>query len=195
MPESKQGRPLLLCEDLESQVKQFILELREHGSPVSTVVVVTAAKGIVEVKDSTLLAENGGAIDITKDWGKRLLGRMGFVKCKCTTAAKKASPEEFEEVKLQFLEDIETVAKSKDIPPELVINWDQTAVKYVPVSSWTQEKRGAKCVEIVGTDDKRQITATVAFQNNVWKFLPAQLIYGGKTPVCLPKIDFLLDGL
>ena len=109
-------------------------------------VVVAAAKGIAEAKDATLLVENGGPIDVTKDWGKRLLGRMGFVKRKCTTAAKKASPEEFEEVKLQFLEDIETVAELKDIPPELVINWDQTAVKYVPVSSWTQEKKGAKCV-------------------------------------------------
>ena len=60
---------------------------------------------------------------------------MGFVKRKCTTAAKKASLEEFEELKLQFLENIETVAKLKDISPELVINWDQTAVKYVLVLS------------------------------------------------------------
>ena len=73
MPENKQGRPLLLGEDLESQVKQFILELREHGSPVSTEVVVAAAKGIVEAKDSTLLIENGGTIDITKDWGRDCL--------------------------------------------------------------------------------------------------------------------------
>ena len=88
-----------------------------------------------------LLVENGGAIDITKDYGKRLLGRMGFVKCKCTTAEKKVSLEEFEEVKLQFLEDIETPAKLKDILPKLVITWDQTAVKYFPVSSWTQKRK------------------------------------------------------
>ena len=179
LPEKQRGRTLLLGKDLESQVRQFILELRDRGSPVSTAVVVAAAKGIAEAKDAMLLAENGGAIDLTKDWGKRLLGRMGFVKHKCTTAAKKASPEEFEEVKTQYLEDIETVAKLKDIPPELVVNWDQTV----------QEKKGAKCVEIVGTDDKRQITATVAGTMS-GEFLPAQLIYGGKTPVCLPKIDF-----
>ena len=93
LPEKQRGRPLLLGKDLESQVRQFILELRDRGSPVSTAVVVAAAKA--EAKDAMLLAENGGAIDLTKDWGKRLLGRMGFVKRKCTTAAKKASPEEF----------------------------------------------------------------------------------------------------
>ena len=48
--------------------------MRDHDSPVSTEVVVAVAKGIVEAKDLTLLAENGGAIDIAKDWGKRLLG-------------------------------------------------------------------------------------------------------------------------
>ena len=114
---------------------------------------------------------------------------MGFVKHKCTTSTKKLMPEEFEDVKTQFLEDIEIVAKMKDIPPQLVINWDQTMIKYVPVSSWTQEKKGAKSVEIIGTDDKRQITATVAGTMS-GEFLPAQLIYGGKTPACLPKVDF-----
>ena len=155
LPEKQQGRPLLLGKDLESKVRQFILELRDCGTPVSIAVVAAAAKGIAEAKDAMLLAENDGAIDLTKDWGKRLLGRIRFVKCKCTTAAKKASQEEFEEVKTQYLEDIETVAKLEDIPPELVVNWDQTAIKYVPISSWTQEKKGAKCVEIVSTDDTR----------------------------------------
>ena len=55
-------------------------------------------------------------------------------------------PEEYEDVKTQFLEDIETVAKMKDIPPQLAINWDQTAIKYVPVSLLTQEKKGAKSI-------------------------------------------------
>ena len=63
---------------------------------------------MAQTNNATLFVENGGAIYITKDWGKKLLGRMGFVKCKCITAAKKATPEEFEEVKLQFLEDIES---------------------------------------------------------------------------------------
>ena len=114
---------------------------------------------------------------------------MGFAKCIFTTAAKKLMSEEFEDAKAQLLEDIETVAKLKDIPPQLVINLDQTVVKYTPVSSWTLEKKGAKCVEIIGTDDKRQITATVAGTMS-GELLPTQLIYGGKTPAYLPKVNF-----
>ena len=95
----------------------------------------------------------------------------------------------FEDLKKQFLDDIETVSKFEGIPKDLVINWDQTAVRYVPVSNWTQEVKGAKRVEIVGTDDKRQITATLTVTAS-GEMLPAQMIYGGKTPACLPKVDF-----
>ena len=84
--------------------------MRHHGSPVNTDVVIATTKGIAQTKDPTLLVKNGGVIYITKGWGKRLLGRMGFVKYKCITAAKKASPEEFVEIKLQLLEDIEAAA-------------------------------------------------------------------------------------
>ena len=57
------------------------------------------------------------------------------------------------------------------IPPELVINWDRTAIKVVPVSSLTMEKKGSKRVEIAGVDNKRQITAVFA-ATPVGEFLP-----------------------
>ena len=40
-----------------------------------------------------------------------------------------------------------------NIPPDLVINWDQTGMQYVPVSSWTMSKEGSKGLEICGIDD------------------------------------------
>ena len=76
-----------------------------------------------------------------------------------------------------------------DIPLDLIINWDQTAIKYVPVSNWTQEVKGSKRIETACTDDKRQVTAPLAATAS-GKFLPAQVIYGGKTPTCIPKVDF-----
>ena len=55
--------------------------------------------------DSNLLASNGGHISLTKDWGKNLLHRMGFVKRRASTKAK-VSVTDFEEIKAQFLLDI-----------------------------------------------------------------------------------------
>ena len=42
---------------------------------------------------------------------------------------------------------------------------------------------------IAGIDDKRQITATLTV-TATGDMLPAQVIYGGKTPACLPNATF-----
>ena len=95
---------------------------------------------------------------ITKDWAKRLLGRMGLVKRQGMTKAK-VTPSNCENVKQQYLADICSLVFVEEIPADLIINWDQTGVKYVPVSNWTMEVKGSKRVEVAGADDKRQITA------------------------------------
>ena len=48
------------------------------------------------------------------------------------------------------------------------------------------EAKGAKRVEITGSDDKRQLTAFFSCTLS-GKFLPPQMIYAGKTLACLPK--------
>ena len=79
------------------------------------------------------------------------------------------------------------------IPSELVINWDQTGISTVPGSSWTMAQSGLRHLEIVGMGDKRQITALFAGSLS-GDFLPRQLIYTGKTPVCHPNgITFPAD--
>ena len=85
----------------------------------------------------------------------------------------------FEEVKAQFLFDIKVLVEMNEIPFDLIINWDQTDIHYVPVGSWTMEKEGSSRVEIVGVDNKQQITA-VFTTSLTGDFLPPQLIYKGK---------------
>ena len=123
--------------------------------------------------------------DLSKDWAKRLLSRMGYVKRKATSKVTISSTG----LKVQFLNDIRTVVSLEEIPMELIINWDQTPIKFVPVSNWTHDKKGTERIQLAGLDDKRQITATIT-GNILGHLLPAQLIYGGKTPACLPKVDF-----
>ena len=79
--------------------------------------------------------------------------------------------------------------QQEEIPFSLIINWDQTAINYIPMSSRTMEKRGCKRVEIIALDDKRQITAVFA-GTLTGDFLPPQVIYQGTTPRCLPNIEF-----
>ena len=56
-----------------------------------------------------------------------------------------------------------------EIPLDVVINFDQTGINYIPVSSWTMEVEGAKRVEVAGKDDKRQITAIFVGSMTAWR--------------------------
>ena len=54
--------------------------MRDRGGVVNTAIAIGCGTGIVMSQDPTLLASNGGAVTLTKDWAKYLLRRMGFVK-------------------------------------------------------------------------------------------------------------------
>ena len=191
LPPAKRGRPLLIGDQLDSQVKAYIRCIRESGGVITSAIAVAAGTAIVRKHDPKLLAECGGHIILTKHWAKSLLYRMQFVKRRsCST--KKIMVQNFEELKDLFLKDIRVIVKMEDIPQEMILNWDHTAVSIVPGSSWTIEMRGKKRVEITGLDDKRQITAVVCGTLS-GETLPLQLIYQGKTSACLPKVIFPAD--
>ena len=75
----------------------------------------------------------------------------------------------------------------EEIPSSLILNWDHTGLKCVPVSSWTMAPQGSKKVSLAGIDDKRQITGVFAVTLD-GNFLPPQLIYQGTTSSCLPRV-------
>jgi hypothetical protein len=160
----KLGRPLMLGEDLDKQVRAYLTALRENGVVVNTAITIACAKGVVKCFNSNLLDCNGGHISLTKHWAKCLMERMEFVKRRANTKTNISLPD-FERYKAQFIFDVIAVIEMEEIPSDLVINWDQTGIHYVPVSSWTMAKEGSKRVEIVGIDDKRQITV---WRHHVW---------------------------
>ena len=188
---SKTGRPLLIGDELDKQVQQYLTDLRKRGCVINTRIAIAVGEGILLNKDANLLASNGSGITLTKDWAKYVFKRMGLVKRKGNTKAK-VSVEDFAEIKKLFHLDIKGIVGMDEVPSELIINWDQTGLNYVPVSSWTMAEEGSKRVKIDGKDDKRQITAVFAC-SMAGDFLPPQIIYQGKTTRCLPKFKFPSD--
>ena len=191
LPERKRGRPLLVGDKVDAEIRTIVKSMRDSGAVINTAIITGIAKGVLRKRDRTLLSENGGPIDPGKNWAKSLLYKMGFVKRRGNTKAK-VTVDHFDEVRTQFLFNINATVKMQEIPSDLSINWDQTGIKIVPVSSWTMEQKGAKRIEVAGIDDKRQITAVFAAAAT-GEFLPMQLIYAGKTPKCLPKFPFPKD--
>ena len=63
----------------------------------------------------------------------------------------------FEQLRREYLINIKAVVMLKEIPDELIINWNQTGIKYVPVSEWTMaqytvSQSELKCLEWIIKD-------------------------------------------
>lgn len=186
LPTKCQGRPLMLGEQLDAAVRDYIQGMRTVGGVVNTIIVLAAAEGIITARDQSLLVQNGGHIKLTKSWAKSLLKRMGYVKRKCSNAGK-ISVFRFEEIQSDFLADIQAEVVMNEIPEELIFNWDQTPLQFVPTGQWTMHKAGEKIIPIANSDDKRQVTGVFAATIK-GEFLPPQVIYQGKTERCHPKV-------
>ena len=55
--------------------------------------------------------------------------------------------------------DIKALIVMEEVPDDEILNCYQTTIKYIPVSNLD---KGSKRVELIGQDDKRQITAIFA---------------------------------
>lgn len=188
LPSKTRGRPLLLG-DIDSKVQAYLKKTRESGGVINSRIVMSVARGLVLYFNPSLLRENGGHVELNRNWALSLLERMHYVKRKGSTARSKESVSDFMERKSTFLQDVVATVEMKEVPFELILNWDQTEIKIVPSSNWTMEMQGSKRVEITGIADKRQITAVLC-GNLVGDFLPVQLIYQGKSDQCHPHYEF-----
>lgn len=188
LPHCSRGRPTILGDQNEALLKDYIMKLRSAGGTVNRSIVIAAAKGILGCKNPTLLPENGGHVHLDRGWAQSLMKRMNFVKRKATKAARKIPPD-FDALKTNFLKRISDTVKDNNIPDDLILNWDQTGVKMIPTSEWTMATAGSKQVEMVGLDDKRQVTALLCVTLS-GVLLPPQILYKGKTDACHPQVKF-----
>ena len=124
----KRGRPSMLPDKITTLLMKYIHTIRDAGGIINTAIVIAAGLGIVKKIDPGLLECNGGHVVLQKSWAKYLLNKMDFVKRKATTKKPKFMVSNFEELKDQFLMDIKAIASMEDIPNDMIVNWDQTAI-------------------------------------------------------------------
>ena len=93
------------------------------------------------------------------------------------------------EAELLYIHDIVKLIETHKIPKSMVLNSDQTPVKYVPCGKTTLAKQNTSSVPVSGVSDKRMITATFTIALD-GKFLPMQLIYSGKTQRSIQTVKF-----
>ncbi|XP_057298835.1 uncharacterized protein LOC130629595 [Hydractinia symbiolongicarpus] len=123
----KRGRPLFLG-SLDEMVQRFLIALRNRGGVVSRTVATAAAKALISRNPQFEL----GHIKIDNSWAKSLFKRMGFKKRMKTTSKVEITEGAKKECELLFLHDIVSTIEQHSIPHQLVMNLDQTPLKFVP---------------------------------------------------------------
>ena len=181
---------MLLGRKMDVMVQEYVEKLRQNGGVISTDIVKSGARGILQSLDRTSLSEYGGHVTLSTAWAKSLLRRMNYRKRRGTTKA--AMPvEQFQEIKTAFLKDIIDVVTMDEIPSDLIFNWDQTGLNLVPASSWTMYQSGSKLkVSMTSARLLEFFCATLTGE-----FLPVQLVYGGKLINAIQIINFLWTGI
>ena len=118
LPHLPRGRPLLLGPQLDALVCKHLRAVRSCGGIVNRRITLATGVGVVRAKSPSLLAENGGGLTLTKFWADSVLKRLQFTKRKGTKAAKKL-PEDFSEVKQNFLDRVTEENQGKQHPAKL----------------------------------------------------------------------------
>ena len=182
----KQGHTLLLGR-LDEMVQRYIRGASNRGAVITRSVAVSTAKAVMKHPKLAL------PISINeRSWAQSLFKRMKFSRKKATSAKLAIPSGTKKETQLLFNHSVVKKVNDKSIPESLILNFDQTPSKFVPVASTTLLEHSSKQVVIKGSDDKRAITATFTVTLD-GQFLGMKLIYGGKTNQRLPRFEFLMN--
>jgi len=92
-------------------------------------------------------------------------------------------PSTWEQERTSMAHQVAYLVNMYNIPPCLVVNTDQTRVHFAPTGrDRTWERKGAKHIQVLGMEDKRQITA-------VGLMLHLQVVFQGTTSRTFPPMN------
>ena len=87
------------------------------------------------------------------------------------------------EIEYIFVHEIVSLVEEFHFPNSLILNLDQTPLKYVPVGDEAMAEKGSNYVTVEGSNDKRCISVE-------GEFLPIHLMDAGKIVQSLPRYKF-----
>ncbi len=125
--------------DLDETLLTFLRSVRVKGGVVNVHVVRAAALALIQSNPSKM--HYYANFDMSRSWVQSVYRRMGYTKRLGTTGRPPIPKGIFDECRLTFLQDISSKVTEYNIPPELVINADQTPSSYVSVGKQTMAKK------------------------------------------------------
>ena len=82
----RQGRSSKMSDELTTEVKSILHNLRVSGGAVTRKTVIAIGNGVLKARCPEMLEENGGNITLTTKWARGVLESLDWVKRRYTTA-------------------------------------------------------------------------------------------------------------
>ena len=136
-----------------------VKKIREPGAVIDYSIIIAIVTGIM-AKDRTLFKENGGTIELGKNWCELISKWLDYIKRKATTTKPIIAPGLILEISLTFSNEIKKIVQAHEIPSKMIINFNQTLLPFLLISNYTLAEKGTSRVSVLGTSDYRQITGT-----------------------------------
>ncbi|KAF7372434.1 DDE superfamily protein [Mycena venus] len=146
--------------ELVATIKTKLQDLRASGVCVGRLLTRSIIIAIIKEKQPELLAN-----------------------FKCTAAK---LPDNVDEVCMRAFFRIVHLVNFYDIPPELIVNMDQTGVMLMVANNKTYNPKGSRQLDIHGRDEKRAYSLLVG-STPKGKLLTFQQVWSGKTKASLPR--------
>ena len=166
LDKKSQLKKKLLPDYVEKELLTFIADLRDTGQLVTGDTVVTFALVLIRKHGlEGLLKEHGGKRVVSADWGRKRLKKNGYSRRAATQS--KSKKDTTDEIRKKFLGKLALNVATYSIPPEMVVNWDETGLNLSPSGTHTYARKGmlnpepvliigSMQVKVVGFGDKRQ---------------------------------------
>ena len=166
-------------------VHRHIKKFRNRGGAVKRTIANATAQALL-IRCPNLVSE----INLCSSFlAQSLFRTIGFQKRRKTSSAVDIPDSSRTEIEYLFLHGIVDTAERYKIPLSLILNLDQTPLKYIPVGREMMALSGGKSVTIEGSSDKCCITRTFGITIH-GEFLFIHLFYRRKTMLSPPRFKF-----
>ncbi|QRV92686.1 hypothetical protein RhiJN_20704 [Ceratobasidium sp. AG-Ba] len=183
-PDKQLGRRPLLVLSVVASIVILLTNMRNAGAIITMAVAQSVVLAFIRTEAPELL--DNPKFKCSRKFVRRILCDKLDWSWRAVTQAAQKLPADWEQQCLDFAHRLTWNIAMNNIPPELVINADQTGVSYLGTGSRTWEVKGSPQVSAVGQGEKRQFTLMVAV-TAAGKLLPFQAIFKGKTAESLPS--------
>ena len=134
--------------ELDEKLMEFLRAIRTKGGVVNIHVARATTRALIASNPSS--SQHLVNFAMPRSWVQSIYNRMGLTYRKGTTARPPVPKGLDDECRRHYLQSINNTRKRHNIPPELILNADQTPSSYVSVGRSTMARRGSTCIPIKG---------------------------------------------